>query len=971
MTIIHGFELIREQDIPEINTHARIFRHVRTGAELISMENDDTNKAFGITFPTPPTDSTGLPHILEHAVLCGSRKYPVKDPFIQLAKGSLNTFLNAFTFPDKTCYPVASQNLQDFYNLIDVYLDAVFYPNITPEILQQEGWHYELEKADDPLTFKGVVFNEMKGAFSSPDGVLARWSQQALFPDTVYGVESGGDPKHIPDLTYEQFKKFHETYYHPSNAKIWFYGDDDPDERLRIIDEFIADFDRIDVKPEMALQPRFTEPRVVRKGYSAEEGEDGSRGMMTVNWLLTENNDPELTLALGMLDHILLDTPASPLRKALIESGLGEDITGAGLDEDVREMYFSAGLKGIDTDDVQKVESLIFDTLSKLAEEGIDPEMIEAAVNTVEFHLREYNTGGFPRGLAMMLGSLTTWLYGNDPLAPLAFEAPLNAIKARLANGEHYFEELIGKYLLDNSHRVTVILEPDPTVREQDEAEERARLEAARAAMSDADIQSVIETTEKLRIMQETPNTPEELATIPMLRLEDLEKKSQTIPIEISEAHGSKLLYHDLFTNGIAYLDLGMNLKALPQEYLPYIALFSHALLEMGTQTEDYVKLSQRIGRKTGGIRPSSLTSTTSDGESTTAWLFLRGKGTMSQTQDLLDILRDILLTVNFDNRERFQQIVLEAKAGKEAGLVPGGSGVVNSRLKAQFSEADWASEQMGGVSNLFFLRDLVKKIESDWPSVRDTLEEIRYLLVNRNTMIANVTLDQANWTQFQPQLDSFIASLPTGSGDMAVWTPHYGPANEGLTIPAQVNYVGKGTRLYDYGYQSHGSAQVIRTFLNTAYLWDKVRVQGGAYGGFASFDRYTGVFSFLSYRDPNLLGTLENYDEAAAYLRTLDLSEDEVTRSIIGTIGSIDAYQLPDAKGYTSMVRYLVGNTDEERQKLRDEVLGTTAAHFRQFADALEAVKEHGNVVVLGSADAIEKANPELGGKLTITKVL
>ena len=971
MTIIHGFELIREQDIPEINTRARIFRHARTGAELISMENDDTNKAFGITFPTPPTDSTGLPHILEHSVLCGSRKYPVKDPFIQLAKGSLNTFLNAFTFPDKTCYPVASQNLQDFYNLIDVYLDAVFYPNITPEILQQEGWHYELENAGDPLTFKGVVFNEMKGAFSSPDGVLARWSQQSLFPDTVYGVESGGDPKFIPDLTYEQFKIFHDTYYHPSNAKIWFYGDDDADERLRIVDDFIVDFNKLDIHPEMSLQPRFTEPRVVRKGYSAEEDEDGSRGMMTVNWLLTENSDPELTLALGMLDHILLDTPASPLRKALIESGLGEDVTGGGLDEDVREMYYSAGLKGINTGDVQKVESLMFDTLSKLAEDGIDPEMIEAAVNTVEFHLREYNTGGFPRGLAMMLGALTTWLYGKDPLAPLAFEAPLSAIKARLDKGEHYFEELIGKYLLDNPHRVTVILEPDPTVRERDEAEERARLDAVQAAMNDADIQSVIETTEQLRIMQETPNSPEELATIPMLKLEDLEKTSQTIPLEISELHHSQLLYHDLFTNGIAYLDLGMNLKALPQEYLPYLSLFSTALLEMGTQTEDYVKLSQRIGRKTGGIRPSSLISTMQDGKTTSAWLFLRGKGTMSQTQDLLDILRDILLTVNFDDSDRFMQIVLEAKAGKEAGLVPGGSGVVNSRLKARFSEADWAAEQMGGVSNLFFLRDLVKKIESDWPSVREALEEIRYLLVNRNTMIANVTLDQANWTRFQPQLEGFIESLPTGSGDMAVWTPHYGPANEGLTIPAQVNYVGKGTRLYDYGYQPHGSAQVIRSFLNTAYLWDKVRVQGGAYGGFASFDRYTGVFSFLSYRDPNLLSTLENYDEAAAYLRALDLPEDEVTRSIIGTIGSIDSYQLPDAKGYTSMVRHLVGNTDEERQKLRDEVLGTTAAHFRQFAEALEAVKDHGNVVVLGSADAITKANPELGGKLAVTKVL
>jgi Zn-dependent M16 (insulinase) family peptidase len=974
MTVIHGFELVREQDIPEINTRARIFRHVRTGAELISMENDDTNKVFGITFATPPTDSTGLPHILEHAVLCGSRKYPVKDPFIQLAKGSLNTFLNAMTFADKTTYPVASQNLQDFYNLIDVYLDAVFYPRITPEILQQEGWHYELESADEPLTFKGVVFNEMKGAFSSPDGVLARWSQQALFPDTVYGVESGGDPKHIPDLTYDQFRQFHQTYYHPSNAKIWFYGDDDPETRLRLIDEFIAGFDRLNVQPEMDLQPRFAEPRTVRLGYAAEEDEDGEGGgktLLTVNWLLTENTNPEETLGLNMLEHILLDTPASPLRKALIDSGLGEDLTGGGIDEQVREMYFSAGLKGIEAEDAPKVEALIFDTLAKLAEEGIDPEMIEASVNTVEFSLREYNTGGFPRGLAMMISALTTWLYGHDPLAPLAFEAPLNAIKARLAAGEKYFEGLIGKYLLNNPHRVTVILEPDPTVRERDEAEERARLDAVRAAMTEGDVAAVIENTEKLRLMQETPDTPEDLAKIPMLRLEDLDKQGQTIPSEQITVHGVPLLYHDLFTNGIAYFDLGLNLKVLPQEYLPYVGLFSRGLLEMGTQTEDYVKLSQRIGRKTGGLRPSSFVSTVHDGENTTAWLFLRGKGTMSQTQDLLDIMRDILLTVNFDNPERFLQIALESKAGKESGLVPGGHGVVNGRLKAQFSESDWVSEQMGGVSYLFFVRDLIKRIESNWPAVLAVLEDMRQLLVNRNTMIANVTLDAANWALFQPQVEQFIAALPTESGDLALWTPQRGPANEGLTIPAQVNYVGKGARLYDHGYTMHGSALVIRGFLNTAYLWEKVRVQGGAYGGFATFDRHTGVFSFLSYRDPNLLETLANYDAAARYLRELELHPDELTKSIIGTIGSIDAYQLPDAKGFTALVRHLTGTTDAEHQQIREEVLGTTAAHFRQFADALEAVKAHGQVFVLGSADAIQKANSELNGLMQVTKVL
>ena len=964
----HGFTLLRDQNIPEINTRARIWRHDRTGAELISMENDDENKVFGITFATPTSDSTGLPHILEHSVLCGSRKYPVKDPFVQLAKGSLNTFLNAFTFPDKTCYPIASQNLQDFYNLIDVYLDAVFYPRITPEILQQEGWHYELEAADAPLNYKGVVFNEMKGAYSSPDNLLGRHSERSLFPDTIYGNDSGGDPREIPNLTYEAFRRFHETYYHPSNAHIWFYGDDDPDERLRLIDAFISAFEAAPVRAEMPLQPRFDAPRSLRVPFDPG---DELKGMVTVNWLLAENNSPETTLALSILGYILVGTPASPLRKALIDSGLGEDLTGGGLDDQIREMYFSTGLKGINPADSDKVETLIMDTLAALVRDGIEADMVEAALNTVEFRLREFNTGGFPRGLAMMVSALSTWLYGADPLAPLAFEAPLAAIKARLAGGERYFEDLIARFLLDNPHRTTVLLEPEPGLGERLEAEERARLDAVRATMSADGLARIAEDTEQLRLMQETPDTPEALATIPMLRLEDLDRTNKLIPLAEVEAGGAPVLYHDLFTNGIAYVDVGMNLRALPQEYLPYVSLFSRALLEMGTATEDYVTLSKRIGRKTGGIRPSSFTSTVVGRPETAAWLFLRGKGTMSQTADLLDILRDVLLTAKFDDRERFRQMLLEEKAGEESGLVPAGHRVVHSRLRAQFTEADWAAEQMGGISYLFFLRELADRVEQDWPSVVETLEAMRRHLLNRTTMLCNVTLDGDNWARFQPQLTAFMASLPAGSGDLAVWTPENGAANEGLTIPAQVNYVAKGANLYDLGYTLHGSALVITSYLGTSYLWEKVRVQGGAYGGFAVFDRHSGVFDFLSYRDPNLLGTLDNYDGTARFLRELDLSQDELTKGIIGTIGSMDAYQLPDAKGYTSMVRRLTGVTDDDRQRIRDEVLGTTAAHFRQFGDVLAEVNRAGRVVVLGSKDAIDAANAQRGGFLKVMKVL
>jgi Zn-dependent M16 (insulinase) family peptidase len=972
MTIIHGFELLREQEIPELNTRARLYRHVKTGAELLSLSNDDENKVFGATFRTPPSDSTGVAHILEHSVLCGSRKYPVKEPFVELIKGSLNTFVNAFTFPDKTCYPVASQNVQDFYNLIDVYLDAVFFPRITPQVLQQEGWHYELDSVDQPLTYKGVVFNEMKGAYSSPDSLLSEQSQQSLFPDTTYGLDSGGNPKHIPDLTYEYFKSFHERFYHPSNARLFFYGDDDPDQRLRILDGYLSEFEQIAVDSQVQLQPRFEQPRRVTRSYAGSQDEgDGQKSMLTVNWMLDQTTDTETDLGLGILAYILIGTPASPLRKALIDSGLGEDITGAGLVDSLRQMMFSTGLKGIDPADADTIEALILNTLGRLAQAGIDPQTIEAALNTVEFSLRENNTGSFPRGISLMLRALNTWLYEADPLAPLAFEAPLGAIKARIANGEHYFESLIGRYFLSNPHRTTLLLQPDPEMGEREAEAERARLEQAHAAMSETDLAALVENTRALKLMQETPDSPAALATIPTLTLGDLERENKLIPLAVSEAQGTKVLYHDLFTNGIIYLDVGLDLHELPTDLLPYVPLLGRALLETGVGDQDFVQLSQRIGRTTGGIWTQTFTSVIRGSQNGAACLFLRGKVTPDKADELLAILRDVLLAARLDNQERFRQMVLEEKAAQEARLAPGGHVVVNTRLRANFNEADWAAEQLGGVSYLFFLRTLAQQVDVNWPAVQAALEQIRQTLVNRATMLCNVTTDAASWGHFEPRLSDFLRALPTAVAAPARWAPAQGPRFEGLSIPAQVNYVGKGADLYKLGYKPSGAASVIAKYLRTTWLWEKVRVQGGAYGGFCVFDHRSGGFTYLSYRDPNLLATLDVYDQTGKFLREADLSESELIRSIIGTIGEVDAYQLPDAKGYSSMLRYLVGDTDEIRQRMREEILATSAEDFQTFADALEQVADRGLVVVLGSQAAIEAANAARSGWLEVSKVL
>lgn len=970
MTVIHGFELIAERDIAELRTKARLFRHQRTGAELLSLENDDENKSFGVNFQTPPPDSSGMTHIMEHSVLCGSRKYPLKEPFVELIKGSMNTFLNAFTFSDMTCYPVASTNTQDFYNLIDVYMDAVFYPRLTEKILQQEGWHYELDSLDAPLTYKGVVFNEMKGVYSAPDGMVGRYIEMELLPDTPYGHDSGGDPSAIPDLTYENFQTYHKTYYHPSNARFFFYGDDNPDERLRLVDAFIEEFGAQEVDGSLPLQKRFDEPRKVTRTFEANEEDGENKAMVTISWLLNEVTDTDMILGLEMLSYILVGNSAAPLRKTLIDSGLGTRLVGSGYSAYQRETYFSAGLKGIALDDADTVEQLILDTLQTLADDGIDEGTIEAALNTVEFQLRESNFGAFPRGIVLMVMALPQWMHGGDPLQALAYESALEGIKSKVANGERFFEGLIRDHLLSNNHRSTVIMKPDPTFMQQRNEAELQRLAEYRETLSEAELQAIMDDAEELRRIQNTPDSPEALATIPSLTLDDLEKENASVPMEVSEHAGSTILYHDLFTREIVYLDMGLNIHALPADYLPYIKLFGRSLLELGTETEDFVKLSQRIGRKTGGISISPfITSKMGDDESV-AMLMVRGKSTVEQAPELFSILRDILMTVNLDNKDRFRQLVLEEKAGKEASLIPAGNQVVASRLGAHFSEAGWASEQMNGLNYLFFLRQLVKDVDENWAHVLAKLETIRRSLLNRTTMIFNVTVDSDSWASVQPQLQTFISDLPEAPPATVGWSKTVMPRNEGLTIPAQVNYVGKAANLYELGYELHGSHLAITRYLNTTWMWEKVRMQGGAYGGSGSFSQNSGIFVFSSYRDPNLDGTLQNYDLAGQFLQRLELSGNELTRSIIGGISQMDRYQLPDAKGYSAMMRYLTNYSDEKRQQIRDELLSTTVEDFHRFGKYVERISEEGHVVVLGSDEAINNSNGD-DAWLDVTKVM
>jgi presequence protease len=1007
--LLHGFALEREQQISELAATARIYRHAKTGGRLLSLISPDENKVFGVAFRTPPTDSTGLPHILEHSVLCGSRKYPVKEPFVELIKGSLNTFLNALTFPDKTCYPVASANLQDFYNLVDVYLDAVFFPRLTPNTLKQEGWHYDAERIEDPLTFKGVVFNEMKGVYSSPDSLLAEYSQRSLYPDTCYGLDSGGDPERIPDLTFSQFMDFHKRLYHPSNAYAFFSGDDDPEKRLVMLDEYFSQFDApAEGEPASAVpvQPPFDAPRRFVHPYAAEGavndavddviidadhapadkagGEDSgaARAMCTVNFGLGDTQNPDQSIALEVLEHVLIGLPSSPLRKALVDSGLGEDLTGGGLETDLRQMSFSVGLKGLATAGgaaeitADKVQTLVLETLRQLAETGLHRDDIRAAINSVEFDLRENNTGSYPRGLVIFFEALATWLYDGDPLAHLPFEGPLARLKTRLDKGESVFEDLIQAHFLRNTHRTLVILVPDTGLGARREATEQARLKSVKDGLTPQELERLVAETHELHALQEAPDAPEDLAKIPRLTPADLPRENARIPHERAALPGltgtePKTFVHDLPTSGVVYLDLAFDLAAVPDELIPLVPILGRTLLEMGTKRHSFVDLSRAIAMTTGGLWAQTFVSTVrgdAHGERAAAQrLFLRGKSTTENLPALLGLITEVLTEADFSDYKRLGKIILESKARREQRLIPSGHTLAATRLKARTGIAQAMNEAMGGLTGLNFVRDLAGRMDTAPQGVSADLHRLLSLLLSRQGLLVNITTDGNGIAAALPRIAEVVGTLP----DVALKTapraiPNL-PLREGLCLPAQVNYVAAGGNARTLGQEPGASASVAAKFLRAGYLWERVRVQGGAYGASCAYSRLSGNLVFASYRDPNVARTLKTYAGVGPYLASLTIDPAELEKSVVGSIGDIDHYMLPDAKGFTALAREITGEDEAYRQAAREAVLATSQKDFAAFGEAVDAVLKDGPVVVAGGRDGLEKANLDF----VLTKVL
>jgi len=953
----NGFELIKKEEIAELKSLCLLFEHEGTGAELMVLENEDDNKVFSATFRTPPTNDAGVAHILEHSVLCGSKNFPVKEPFVELMKGSLQTFLNAMTFPDKTMYPVASRNRKDFFNLMNVYMDAVFYPIISEDTFKQEGWHYELTKPEDKIVYKGVVFNEMKGVFSDPESWVDRQLAHSLFPSTTYGYESGGDPKNIPDLTYEDFKEFHKRHYHPSNSRLFLYGDGDTNEYLQFLNEkYLKDFDRIEINTSIQHQRSFRKPKRKTFSYPVSSQESVEKKTYVLQGIkLDKAVNYEHCLGFSILSHLLLGTSASPLRKALIDSQLGSEIIGGGFDDNRADTLFAVGLKGTETEHEEKILGIINSTLKGLVENGIEEDMVRSAVNSVDFRLREANFGGFAKGIVYNIQALGSWLYGKDPFSHLKFEKVMRKIKKRSSQG--YFEDLISRYLIENNHKSILVATPHAGLGKSIEARERKKLREIKNGLNAEEIKALIEETARLQENQLKGDSPEALAALPSLGIKDVPDSIEEYPLQKKGSNGKTILFHDLFTNHIAYTQIGFNIHAVPQEMLQYVPLMGSLVLGMGTKRNSYTEISKKIGINTGGIRSSHYSSATVQGrQSIISYVFFNGKALTEKVGDLFDLFNELFSEYSFENSKRLIEIIRSAKADMEDSIVPSGNHYVQSRLQSYHSRLGKFDELTDGITYYRFLEGLLEQVEKDPQAVAHQFQKVAERIFTKQNILFNVTCEEKDYPKIEKRLNSLYDLLSDGKSEVEKWDFKAVSENEGFLTASNVQHVGKGANLYEMGFKYSGQFEVLKGLLRTGYLWDKVRVHGGAYGSSNSFNFLTGDYGLVSYRDPNLSETLGVYDEIADFLSQLDIPPEELTKIIIGCVGKMDPPLTPDRKGSSSMVDYLTGRTHEMKLQFRRELLSTQLVDLKKYSELFEKIRDEGKVCVLGNESKLKK---------------
>jgi Zn-dependent M16 (insulinase) family peptidase len=985
---IEGFRVQRVTDVPELGARARVFEHVKSGAQLLYLSSSDDNKVFAITFRTPPTDDTGVPHILEHAVLCGSKHFPTKEPFADLLKGSLQTFLNAFTANDRTMYPVASRNDKDFLNLVHVYLDAVFYPRLetVPEIMMQEGWHYEVDPKTGELSYNGIVYNEMKGALSSPQRLLSQTIEQSLFPNGTYGHSSGGDPQAIPSLTQEKFVAFHKQFYHPSNSLIYLYGNGDVRKHLAFLDrEYLKDFDRRKIDADVVLQKPLAAPREVVGEYSVgQQDPTQDKTFLSLTYVLGSSPDPDVYFGMDLLSYILLDSQAAPLRRVLLSAGIGKDLESQ-LEQSILQPYLSLIVKNSNPEMKEKFLVVVDKTLRELVENGIDKKLIEAAINRKEFALREAEVHHFPKGLAFFMRAIDSWNYGADPLLYLRYEPVLKRIKEAANHG--YFEQLIRKHLLNNKFRAVVILKPKPGLDRENAEKQQVALAKLRASMSPAELERIKQAQESLRARQAAPDKPEDQAKIPTLSLSDLKREAEVLPLKVYEIGGGAFLNHSLPTAKIVYLRLYFDARTVPPELTPYVSLLASVLGKVGTAKRDYQDFTSEVDIHTGGIDCDlAPISHKSDPDVFYPMFVVTSKAMLPKVPNQLGLLSEMLLTSKLDDKQRLKEIVQEAKIGAEQSVIEHGHLAAYLRAASCISPGYAYRDAANGLSYYQFLAGLDQDFDKRADDLIAKLRTVARLLFQRGAsfqlasargaspskqaegsaraerqvenlphVLASVTLPEAEFLPLRGDFEKLISQLPAGTPKLAPrpFTPS--TKNEAVIIPSKVQYVAEAADYRAAGGQYSGKMRVLSHVLGRTYLWDRVRVMNGAYGSDMGVDR-SGVLFLWSFRDPHLLKTTEAFSESVKFLDGLEMSDREHTRAIIATIGEMDQPLTAAQKGSAATWDYLTRVTLADRQRERDEVLATSVADLKGYSGLLRKALANGRLCVLGSEEKIQE---------------
>ena len=962
--LINGsYEEVLHEELPDIHAEGYLIRHKKSGARVMLIPNSDDNKVFNIAFRTPPADSTGVAHIIEHTVLCGSEEFPLKDPFVELVKGSFNTFLNAMTYPDKTMYPVASTNNADFRNLIHVYLDAVFHPNIYHEenIFRQEGWHFHLTDKNEPLTWNGVVYNEMKGAFSSADEVLDRAVFSSLFPDTPYGVESGGDPEVIPTLTYENYLDFHRRYYHPTNSYIYLYGDMDMADTLAFIDEkYLSKYDRIDIDSAIPKQTAFEKMARHEEFYPISDEEDEAENTyLTWNVVCGDPMDIKEMIAFDVIDYALFSAPGAPVRQALLDAGIGQDVSGS-YNDGTLQPYFSVTARNAEAEDEEKFISVIRETLENEVKRGIDRKSLLAGLNYLEFQFREADYASYPKGLMYSIDVFDTWLY--DENAPFNSLRQLNAYAAlRKEMDEGYFEKLVKEKLLDNPFGSVVILKPQKGLQQERENKTAEKLAAIKASLTDEQLDEIIRKTNELTAWQEAEDDEETVGCLPMLSRSDIRREIRHLSNieETFKAEGIEetplIVWHDTVSNGIAYVDLLWDATSIPERLLPYLGIFRTLLGSVDTENYSYLALSNAINTETGGLSTSiTVYDDFTGSQPYKAFFSVRMKALYDRLGAGFDLAREIIASSRFTDEKRIREVLASTKSRLENALQTGGSGTAMSRANAYFSAAAAFQESFYGISFYRTVKDLTENFEERKAELKSAMEELMGLTFDPSKLTVSFTSDPEGHEYLKSVLPKVLTGFSKNENPQHFMSP-LGRLNEAFTTSGQVQYCAMCGTFEPKGLMFNGAMTILRHLLSFGYLWTNVRVKGGAYGVSAQFRR-SGEGYFASYRDPNLAGTYEVFRGVPDYIADFTADEKEMTKYIIGTMSGLDTPLTPSLFGVVSMRQYLNGLTEEAAQRLRDEILDATDESIRQLADSLRSVTEAGYICVVGSETAVEK---------------